>query len=850
MQQAYLRLTQPGAGLARLLVTGEAGVGKTRLLHEFERWADTRAERCCRLQGRVQPQTRGQPYGLLRELLAWWLQIADSDPLQQARRKVEDGLAPLLHDGTGAHLLGHLVGLDFSDSPHVQALAGDGRQLRARAFDAAALWLCRLAAAQGLPLLMLLEDLHWADDGSLDFLAHLAQTQPDLPLLVLALARPDFAADQPAWAVGTGVQQLLLAPLDALQSHQLADELLQRLGEVPALLRELITGRAEGNPFYMEELVRMLVDQGAIDTAGERWTVHAERLLASQVPVTLVGVLQARLDGLAPAERLALQRAAVIGPVFWDQALQAVHADAPAALPALVRRELVAPATGSRYQGATEYSFRHQVLQQVAYDTLLRPARRDAHARVATWLAGTGEARADDHLGLVATHFDKAGQVRPAADFYGRAATQAHARFAHREVIDYATRGLALVPAVDADDAAARRLRLQLLTVRERTLNLRGQRAEQQADLDALDALAEQLDDDHARGHVARHRCDMALRVGDWAALERYAQASIAAAERVGDRVARLRALYWLMPLADQRGDLQTMVSTAEAGLAEARALGEARLESDFLEGLGIASMLRNDLQGHMDALQQSMQICERLGLRKNVAIASNNLGCALLQCGADAAARAHLQTALRLAREVGDRQTEPYPLIALSMLDLRQGEKQSALAQAVQALETARAVRDPINEAAALVRMGWAELALGDAAAAVRNFLQAQAVAQSVQHVFVLDAAAGLVEEALQRGDAPAVQRAAQPLADWLRQGLSFTRCYEPAKVFLAAQQALAETEPAAAAAALQAGRTWARQQADGLRDPQLRVSHAQWMPAALLAPAEPAAAISPAAG
>ena len=122
----------------------------------------------------------------------------------------------------------------------------------------------------------------------------------------------------------------------------LVDELLKKLPEVPVALRELVTGGAEGNPFYMEELVKMLIDQGAIAT-GEVWKVNAERLLLTKVPTTLVGVLQARLDGLPAPERLTLQHASVIGSVFWDRALFELDTKANHTLPSLVRRELTVP---------------------------------------------------------------------------------------------------------------------------------------------------------------------------------------------------------------------------------------------------------------------------------------------------------------------------------------------------------------------------------------------------------------------------------------------------------------------------------------------------------------------------
>ena len=164
-----------------------------------------------------------------------------------------------------------------------------------------------------MPVVLELEDLHWADNESLDFLAYLAEIDRDVPLLILACCRPTLFERRASWYAERVHRRIDLQPLGKDMSRLLVSELLKKLPEVPVALRELVTGGAEGNPFYMEELVRMLIDQGAIEAGEEAWKVNAERLLLTKVPTTLTGVLQARLDGLPAPERLTLQQASVIG---------------------------------------------------------------------------------------------------------------------------------------------------------------------------------------------------------------------------------------------------------------------------------------------------------------------------------------------------------------------------------------------------------------------------------------------------------------------------------------------------------------------------------------------------------
>jgi len=377
---AFESVVAEGASRA-ITVVAEAGLGKSRLLDEFLQTLDLQS--CWLLPSRAHPRSALRPYGLLYDMLARQFQISEGDSAALARQNLVDGLARLFPEEGEApiHLLGHLIGLDFSASPHVEALLDDEQRFTQQAFAAGALCLRRLAASKAV--VMVLDDLHWADAGSVDFMRHVLRSNRDTPLLCLTLTRPSLFEQHADWAEGDPRHTRLdLKPLDKALSGELADALLQRIADVPAKLRALITGGAEGNPFYMEELVMMLIDDGVILADPDGWQVVPEKLLRAHVPATLTGVLQARLDALAPGERTAIQQAAIVGHVFWDQALAAIDAAAAGALPVLLRKQLVVrndvPASDDR----NEYVFKHQLLHQVTYDSVLRAPKRAGHASV------------------------------------------------------------------------------------------------------------------------------------------------------------------------------------------------------------------------------------------------------------------------------------------------------------------------------------------------------------------------------------------------------------------------------------------------------------------------------------
>ena len=873
LQAAFKRVFAHRA-LAAVTVVAEAGIGKSRLLYEFEAWSETRPESFFLFRGRATPQTGAQAFGLLRDILAWRFQIHDDDSVETARQKMEDGIVPLfLHDDgpdlaeAHAHLLGHLIGIDWKASRHIKGILDDPKQIRNRAFHTAAQLFRRIGASEGgprdgaavastvdgaavastddgaavastdggaavastddgaavastddgaavastddgaavaTPVLLQIEDLHWADDESLDFLNYLAEVNRDAPLLVLAFTRPTLFERRTDWSSTEGRHQRIdLGPLDKTGSRMLANELLKKLPEVPAALRELVTSSAEGNPFYMEELVKMLIDQGAIQTRssdGEAWSVNAERLLVTQVPPTLTGVLQARLDGLPPAEKRALQQASVVGTVFWDQALAAIEAPSAELLPALVKRELALPRTDESLDGLSaglrEFAFRHQVLHQVTYDTVLKRDKREGHARVARWLAALteqGSPRAGDFLGLAAEHFEQAGDAPNAAEFHARAAEQAGQRFAHDRVLAHAGRALSLLGDAAASSQAQAELRWRLLTTREETLNLSGRRDEQADDVDAMDRLAELLDDDRRRAYAAWRRSFLSMRMADWPATERAARHGLACATRAGDDDLRLNALRLLASAQMFQGDIEGGRALAQQCLAEARGLGLRGVEGRLLNALSLAGDMQGDLVGPLELDRQNVLLYREMGDRINESIGLTNQGEGWRKLGDLAQARRDFDAALQMARTHGDRQGECVVCTGLSAVALWQGDETRALALARQALEIAVEARQRDFEGVAWMRLGAAELALGRRAAARDAYAHAHARAVEIGAGWQHDASAGLAHVALAEGDATTAVAALQPLLDHIAADGTLDGSEHPRLIELCCHQALA---------------------------------------------------------
>ncbi|NUO72004.1 MAG: AAA family ATPase, partial [Frateuria sp.] len=697
LQDVFRAMLARQGGEARaavVTVVGDAGIGKSRLLREFDAWMQARRDAIHLFRGRATPQMQYQPFGLLRDILVRRFQITDGDGTEVALGKLEAAIVPLFLGDDGAelaeghaHVLAHLVGIDTA-SRHLGGVRDNAKQLRNRAFHVGAQLLRRLVSRDGRPAVLELEDLHWADNETLDFLDYVAAVDRDVALLVLASTRPQLFERRSDWTGSERVHlRVDLAPLDKTGSRMLADELLQKLPDVPSVLRELVTGGAEGNPFYMEELVRMLVDQGAIQT-GPAWTLNAERLLVTRVPPTLSGVLQARLDGLPADERSTLQAASVIGPVFWEKALLAIDSRAARTLPSLVARGLVLRQGDAAPEGLHDHAFRHQLLQQVAYDTLLKRPRRELHGKVARWLAEGHDARGSgDLLGITADHFERAGDRANATEFHARAAAHAAGRMAHEAVATHVDRALALLAGNDDPE-----VRWRLLVARNESLGSQGRRDEQAVTQEAMEALAAALGDDRKRARALLRRSGRAMEMSDLREQESAALDAIACAERAGDDESRLHAMRHLANARVSRGDLATGEALLQEVLVETRRLGFRHVEALTLNTLSVVADARGDATELLALTRQILAICQDTGDLRGEMASLGNLGTAWLSLGQLAEARRWAEQALRTVRAYGERFLEVNPLCTLSSVAHHGGEGAKALSFAHAALGVAEA--------------------------------------------------------------------------------------------------------------------------------------------------------------
>ena len=457
LQDTWYHILQSGEGQV-ITIVGEAGVGKSRLLVEFLNWVETLPESRINFLGRCRQERQSQPYALLRNLFSLYFDIQESDPTEVVFEKVEKGMAGFV-SASAAHIAGQLVGFDFSASPHLEGVLDNPQLLRDLGLKTIQDFF--QAAVHQAPALLCLEDIHWADDSSLDLIDLLGRSMQDQRVLIMYLTRDRLFERRPFWGEGQALHnRVKLKPLSKWDSRLLVEEILRLVDQLPVALRELVVSSAEGNPFYIEEMIKMLIEQGVIvksetlTTQDRAWRVEPHRLAHARVPPTLTGVLQARLDDLPAAEREVLQQASVVGRLFWDHAVDHIHRlanpgldreNVAALLASLRSRELVFHREASQFTGTGEYFFKHEVLRDVTYESIPLRTRRKYHGLAAEWLMVRSRERIGEYTGQIAEHLELAGQKKEAITHLLQAGDQAVARFANSDAIQYYNRGLELL---------------------------------------------------------------------------------------------------------------------------------------------------------------------------------------------------------------------------------------------------------------------------------------------------------------------------------------------------------------------------------------------------------------------
>ncbi len=837
LQQAYLALCQaqsapthaPGASPALQVITlvADAGIGKSRLAGEFRAWTETPPHSARWISAHASEGGSGRPYGLLYQVFAAHAGLRNSDEGAVARARWLQALQPLLRSQGDAAVLGHLLGLDFSGHDEVRPLLAEGRHLRERGFFHASQALRRLAtgaadSVQAAPLHLWLDDLHWADPGSLDFVDHLQKQAGDLPLLLLGTARPALLEQRPGWADASARHMISLQALAPEQAQTLVQALLARLVEVPNDLHQRITDGAEGNPYFMEELVNMLIDRGAIHVEDSGWTFHPDRLQQQDLPATLVGVLQARLDGLTPAQTSALQAAAVVGAVFWDDALAAIGLEGAPPLGELIQRQMIVERAHSSLEGRREFAFRHHLLHQVCYERVLQRVKVSAHARVARWLESLPGERVLDQM---AEHFERGGEPASALEAWHNAANAARARYANTAALSHARRALLLVDARDAQ----RRYALSLLQVDILVLVRDAQ--PMQRELSTLHQLAEQLDDDAKRSEAAEQQARATFTTDALAALP-FAQRALDYAPKLAPLRAAL-AGRMLVAVLHQLGRIDEARAHANAALILARRAGDRRTEGALLNAIGVMSDDQGDIAGAVPWYLLALACHREVGDRSYEAGVLSNLGYAELGFGRYGAARARFNEARELFARIGQGEKQGVVLINLALSALNAGQSQLALDEARQALPLLAAAASRWAEAAAWRVVGQAQLALGEAGQAVAMLEQSQArFAELGMHHLSLEAQSSLALALWAVPQAALALEHATTVAQALLRGDSLDGAEEPLKAFYSCWQVLDAARDERSLAVLAAAQQLLHVRARRIGDEQRRRDYLELVP------------------
>lgn len=610
--------------------------------------------------------------------------------------------------------------------------------------------------AQQSPLVLVMEDLHSADSLSLELLDTLAREVPKMPALLVGTARPDAALPRAG-------AEVLMGPLDAGALRDLLERLLAPHPVSPDVAQWLIEV-TRGNPYFLEELAQSVRASGHLVLRGARWEL-ARPPAEMKVPDTVRGVMQARLDALAPIARTVLKEAAVLGSPFDARVLQAMTA-APGQLGEVLEElegaRILAPLAEdepSPFAVGSRRSFHQAMIQQVAYESMLNSRRRELHERAARAIESLYTERESEVLEDLAEHYARAEVRAPAIHYLGRAAARAQALYANDRAAVLYTRLLELAAGAAAD--GSRGDRAAVVTAEGGLADLESLSGRFDAAIERLRSLlARGASDLEPEAHAAlRRRLGTALaRRGESEAAEAELARALALTEGVaspeGHREAS-RSWYQQATQYYRRGQYARAEEALAASEQRAIAASDAALEADcvLLRGL-----VRYDTGRRQEAeadLEAALRRKEAIGDLRGMAAALNNLGNLAIDEGRFADARAAYSRALELRRRIGHREGIAAAEINLGNVALSLGSWDAAR----QHLETAHALCEEIGDAygavAAAANRGRLALEMGDLASARQRLQAAWECASSLEFAnLAVEAQIGLAEAEIALGD------------------------------------------------------------------------------------------------
>jgi tetratricopeptide (TPR) repeat protein len=629
------------------------------------------------------------------------------------------------------HFLGVFLDLAWPESPFIKAFEEDpqqfvqiGRTVLRRFFEVDAL---------RSPLVLSFEDLHLANDDSLDLVHTLIDTMHAAPVLMIATGRPEMISRRPEWSEGNPRHaKLELAPLRPDDAAQMMLHLLEPTGDPPEELVDAAVDMAGGNPYLLEQMVRTYLANGTLVPRQDgSWEVHLERLDDAQLPLSVDDAIAARIASLTPAERNLLETAAVMGSVFWLGALVTLGRmgrEAPELwggaedlaahyrdlLQGLAERDYVLAMPDSSLPGEEEYAFKHNLEREALYRLLSGSQLRRSHREFAQWLelrlSQVQELElAEEHFEMLATHFERGDAARKAAEYYLAAGDRARERYANAKAADYYVKGLALL----GEEDVARRLEAHhhLGDV----LQLAGRNEEAIASFRNMLELAWRFDL-KAKGGAAHNRIGRVYRaIGHLEEAMRHLGTGHALFDAANDARGVASSLDDIGKVHWMRGAYEAAERFIKRALEIRRELGDARGIALSLNNLGLVYQDSGRFEEAHRAFQESLSIRREIGDLSGMAQTLNNIATIHQDNGDHARASELWQEALDYAIEVGDRMRQAAILTNLGESAYRQNKPAEAIAVLQKAEAIASTLGDRILEAEILRGLAKAHMFFHD---------------------------------------------------------------------------------------------------------------------------------------
>ncbi len=792
--ESAMRAVREDGKARTVTIIGAAGVGKTRLVRDFlSRLREPLDPAHGPGDGGVAPPRvfRGSARqgGGAHDVFARFLRarfgvvegMSDDEAVGLLRAQVSD----VFEDrkvGDVCFFLGQLMGLAFADSPLLRVVRSDPTQMhllrraiikRFLEADARAVSGAPISGDRGpgastpdsllvapSPTVLVFDDLHHAHEDSLELLSFLVESL-DAPILTLCIARPEMmarhewgkalGASGPRVTSETGADRhvlLELPPLSEADAATVMQELLEPCGD--ADVEELVFAActmAGGNPALLERMVRIFHDMGVVQTSdafseNEVWTVHPERIHQAKLPLTVEDAVQARIAALAPKERALLERAAVMGSVFWLGGLltmKRLDADAPtvwlreeatdeaelrATLRELCDRDYVLHLPDSAFPDDEEYAFKHNLERETLLRLLPKRQTKRFHEAIADWLSFKPTVRSHEELlGQLAHHERLAGRLARAVESHFEAGGLSRERYANAKAADDYEKGFALVD--EGVDVSGRTL-LRALHDYGDVLQILGKNDEALAVFKRLLAHAFRSNLP-SKGGVAHNRIGRLYReTGRLAEAHVHLDAALALFEGAGDERGVASTVDDLGKLFRLRGDYARALDVTTRALGMRTELGDRRSIAVSLSNLGRVHRDFGQLARARDAFERALLLRREIGDLVGVSISLVDLGIVAEDEGDDAGAHERLREALDVVRETGDRGRWAVVLTHLGEVEVRLGDVERAVTRLKQAEEIAADRRDDLALGRVARALGRAYLAQGDREASRASAQQA----------------------------------------------------------------------------------------------------------------------------